>query len=106
MTVVSILRLQSLVHFASASNITWNYYDASRWSTVEVCLGIVCTCLPVTRLLLVRLFPVLGGTSQRKPSGYYFRDVDRRGHKAEELGAVKSLPSEPELFELKRHRSG
>lgn len=83
-----------------------NYYDTSRWSTVEICLGIVCTCLPTTRLLLVRLFPVLGGTSQRRASGYFFRSADRMEHKARERGAVKDVSLEAEWIELERHRTG
>ncbi|KAL3954227.1 hypothetical protein ACCO45_012183 [Purpureocillium lilacinum] len=98
-TVVSILRLQALVYFASTTNITWNFYDTSRWSTVEICLGIVCTCLPTTRLLLVRLFPSLGGTSQRRPSTYHFQDIeaDRHGgHKGGVVVAARSSTSERE----------
>jgi hypothetical protein len=40
-TVVSILRLQALVHFAASSNVSWEFYDVSVWSTVEICVGIM-----------------------------------------------------------------
>lgn len=72
MTVVSILRLQSLVHFASTDNTTWEFFDVSIWSTIEICVGIMCACLPTIRLFLVKLFPVLGGSSNRTGAGRYY----------------------------------
>ncbi|KND89041.1 hypothetical protein TOPH_06339 [Tolypocladium ophioglossoides CBS 100239] len=69
-TVVSILRLRSLVKFGSDTpNPTWDFFDVGIWSTVEINVGIICVCLPSLRLLLVRLFPCLLGTTQR----YYTR---------------------------------
>ncbi|KAF1944009.1 hypothetical protein EJ02DRAFT_442956 [Clathrospora elynae] len=64
-TVVSILRLRALMHFAASSNASWEFYDVSVWSTIEICVGIMCACLPTVRLLLVRIFPMLGGSSTR-----------------------------------------
>ncbi|AEO54559.1 hypothetical protein MYCTH_2033980, partial [Thermothelomyces thermophilus ATCC 42464] len=60
-TVVSIIRLQSLVVFASSDNASWDNFPVSLWSTVEINVGIMCTCMPTLRLVLVRLFPALGG---------------------------------------------
>lgn len=40
-TVVSILRLQALVHFAASSNVSWEFFDVSMWSTIEVGVGIM-----------------------------------------------------------------
>jgi hypothetical protein len=40
-TIVSILRLQSLVHFAQSSNASWEFYSVSVWSTIEICVGIM-----------------------------------------------------------------
>lgn len=45
------------------------------WSTVEINVGIICVCLPSLRLLLVRLFPRLLGTTQR----YYARYAGTSG---------------------------
>lgn len=70
MTVVSVIRLQALVTFGKSSNATWDNFPVSLWSTVEINVGIICTCMPTLRLLLVRLFPGLGaGSSYAK--GYY-----------------------------------
>jgi hypothetical protein len=40
-TVVSILRLTALVHFAASSNASWEFYDVSVWSSVEITVGIM-----------------------------------------------------------------
>ncbi|KAK4099846.1 hypothetical protein N658DRAFT_516969 [Parathielavia hyrcaniae] len=71
-TVVSIVRLRALVLFGKSSNPTWDNFPVSLWSTVEISVGIICTCMPTLRLLLVRLFPVLGGSSYGpSANGYY-----------------------------------
>lgn len=42
----------------------------TNWSTIEVNVGIMCATLPTARLMLVRLFPVLGGSGAT--GGYYY----------------------------------
>lgn len=61
-TVVSILRLHSLVYLAASDNPTWDQWTTALWSVIEVNIGIICTCLPTLRLLLLRIFPGLRGT--------------------------------------------
>ncbi|KAK4087535.1 integral membrane protein [Purpureocillium lilacinum] len=63
-TVVSILRLQSLIFFANSTNPTYDEWSVANWSTIEVNVGMICTCLPSVRLILVRLFPRLGSGSK------------------------------------------
>lgn len=70
-TVVSILRLQSLLHFAKSTNPTWDNVPVSQWSTVEINVGIICVCMPSIRLLLVRLFPKVFGTTMHSTHGYH-----------------------------------
>lgn len=72
-TVVSILRLQALVTFGTSPNKTWEFYDVSVWSTIEICVGIMCACLPQLRMVLVKLFPVLAGTTQRSKGNHYYQ---------------------------------
>jgi hypothetical protein len=40
-TIVSILRLQALVHFARSKNLSWDFFDVSIWSTVELGVGVI-----------------------------------------------------------------
>jgi hypothetical protein len=117
-TVVSILRLSALVHFAQSANASWEFYDVSVWSSVEICVGIMWSvpclvytshilklysaCLPTMRLLLVKLFPVLGGSSVRSRQQYYnygsgneLKEIGRSGHSGISKGirAPKSVLS-------------
>ncbi|KAH7078145.1 hypothetical protein BKA63DRAFT_509850 [Paraphoma chrysanthemicola] len=63
-TIVSILRLRAFTHFATTTNVTWDFTEASLWSIIEWEVGIICSCMPAIRLGLVRLFPrILGSTS-------------------------------------------
>lgn len=65
---MSVLRLQSLVTFASSDNPTWDNWDVVRWSTIEVNIGVICACLPPLRVLLIRAFPQLSGSRSNYPS--------------------------------------
>ncbi|KAM0415955.1 hypothetical protein ACHAPT_013109 [Fusarium lateritium] len=71
-TIVSILRLQAVVKFPSdTENPTWEFLEVSKWSTIEINVGIICACMPSLRILLVRLFPKILGTSRQ----YYPNDA-------------------------------
>lgn len=54
-TIVSIIRLRSLISFANSHNITWDYMEAAYWSTIELDVGIVIACLPAARAFCARL---------------------------------------------------
>ncbi|RHZ61788.1 putative integral membrane protein [Aspergillus thermomutatus] len=60
-TLVSIIRLNSLIHFASTDNLTWDYVEIGYWSTIEVHVGVICACLPAIRALMRRLCPSMFG---------------------------------------------
>ncbi|KAK2596695.1 hypothetical protein QQS21_006210 [Conoideocrella luteorostrata] len=62
-TVVSILRLQSLLYFYSSLNPTWDLWHTAWWSTIEINIGLICACLPTIRLLLVRMWPRVFGST-------------------------------------------
>ncbi|KAK9438245.1 Peptidase cysteine/serine, trypsin-like protein [Metarhizium brunneum] len=78
-TIVSILRLKSLVKFGSDStNPTWDFFNVGIWSVVEINVAVICACLPTFRLVLVRLFPRILGTSQR----FYAKHGTKNGYKS------------------------
>lgn len=45
-TVISIVRLASLVKFRKTANTTNDYWGVTVWSTVEITVGIMCACMP------------------------------------------------------------
>ncbi|KAK2006843.1 CFEM domain-containing protein [Colletotrichum eremochloae] len=73
MTVVSIIRLQSLVNFAKGHNATMDFLDVSVWSTIEICVGIMCACLPAMRMILVKIFPSMSGSTLRSKGRQYYK---------------------------------
>jgi hypothetical protein len=87
-TVVSILRLQSLVTFATSHNPTWDQWDVSNWSTIELNVGIMCACMPAMRVLLVRLFPKILGTSTN--NSYHAKYGNNRSEDLGKSGLGKS----------------
>jgi hypothetical protein len=96
-TIVSIIRLQSLVHFSKSANPTWDNLSVSQWSTVEINIGIICACMPSLRILLVRLFPkLLGSTNQHSGAQYYANNkhsIHQSGGNISVGRPVKSLNS-------------
>ncbi|KAJ5548958.1 hypothetical protein N7513_006192 [Penicillium frequentans] len=67
-TLVSILRLKSLINFASTTNLTWDYVAIGYWSTIECDVGVICACLPAIRSLLRRVAPTLFGDTEHVKS--------------------------------------
>ncbi|KAF9882037.1 CFEM domain-containing protein [Colletotrichum karsti] len=52
LTVVSIIRVHSLVYFATSSNATADARGTIIWSCIELCTGVVVSCMPNARQLL------------------------------------------------------
>ncbi|KAL3965154.1 hypothetical protein ACCO45_002158 [Purpureocillium lilacinum] len=106
-TIVSILRLKLLVDFGSDSiNPTWDNFQITCWSTVEMNIGIICVCLPSLRLMVIRTFPrvfntIYGANSrQTRHSDMSKGDKERREGRANdkrgEQDEVQLVPiSEP-----------
>ncbi|RSL98397.1 hypothetical protein CEP52_010355 [Fusarium oligoseptatum] len=69
-TIVSIVRLQSLASYATTSNVTQDYVEIGYWSTIEVPVGILCACMPAIRSLFSLVFPKVFGTTARSKSEY------------------------------------
>ncbi|KAF2464991.1 uncharacterized protein BDR25DRAFT_91906 [Lindgomyces ingoldianus] len=90
-TIVSILRLQSLVHFANSSNPTWDQWDINNWSTVEINVGVICACMPAIRVILVRLFPKALGSTRNATNQYYAK----YGSHSRAVGHGTSTASQP-----------
>lgn len=63
-TIISIIRLQSLVQFASSTNPTYDNVPTAYWSVLEAFVGIFCVCMPALRRFLAALFPRCFGSTQ------------------------------------------
>ncbi|KAI5459702.1 CFEM domain-containing protein [Mariannaea sp. PMI_226] len=62
-TIISIIRLRSLITYANDPNPTYNNAEIIKWSTIELNVGIICVCLPSMRLLLAKCFSRFASTA-------------------------------------------
>ncbi|USP81525.1 hypothetical protein yc1106_08799 [Curvularia clavata] len=63
-TVISIVRLRSLVKFAKSANPTWDSVPTAYWSVLEAFVSIFCVCMPALRRFLAIIFPSCFGSTQ------------------------------------------
>lgn len=90
-TVVSVIRLASIVQFGSSSNLTWDYWGISMWSSVELAVGMICACMPSMRLILVRIAPKIFDSTLKNPSKYYYaKKSTNAGRKWTDVGTEES----------------
>ncbi|KAK8051621.1 hypothetical protein PG993_003006 [Apiospora rasikravindrae] len=69
-TVISIVRLQSLIMFSKSVNFTWDGRKAGSWSLIELYVAIICTCLPVIRIMVMALGARLFGWNNSMTTRY------------------------------------
>lgn len=79
-TIVSLIRLQSLAQYASTTNLTQDYVEIGYWSTIEVPVGVICASMPAIRSLVGRIFPKAFGTTQKNKSDYKGFSDHSSGH--------------------------
>ncbi|KAF1845270.1 uncharacterized protein K460DRAFT_376726 [Cucurbitaria berberidis CBS 394.84] len=89
--IVSILRLQSLVAISKSQDLTYDNPSSAAWSSIEVNVAIICSCLPLFRPLLARWLP--GGFSSHKRSSH---SSPRPSATSGSNHGRKGLKSEPE----------
>ncbi|KAI1491996.1 hypothetical protein F5X96DRAFT_692524 [Biscogniauxia mediterranea] len=90
-TVVSIVRLRSLILFGTTQNLTQDYVEVGYWSTIEVPVGVMCACMPAIRSLFSLVFPKMFGTTAFGWIGYYGRNSGPSS-KAAKLASNASNP--------------
>jgi hypothetical protein len=103
-TIISILRLHTLVKFAKTFNFTYDNFPAVYWSSLEGCFGTVALCLPTLRPLLGAIAPKVFGTAstatktsttRRSRLSVFSRITMRRDNTAASSRALYSNASEP-----------
>ncbi|KAH6889830.1 hypothetical protein B0T10DRAFT_513027 [Thelonectria olida] len=103
-TVVSIVRLQFIVDLGSSTNPTYDQTEVSIWSTIEINVGIICASMPSLRILMVRLFPRLGGSSYDSSKYNNYGDsYGRRSRVVNRSHALVELPSRGDSPSIPTH---
>ncbi|KAI1295268.1 hypothetical protein F5Y03DRAFT_371824 [Xylaria venustula] len=91
-TIVSILRLQSLIQFAQTMNPTYDNAPGIYWSVLECDIFIISACLPSIRSITLKMFPQVFGTKRdTKVTGKYYRHNDHDSNHTSSSHHLKSL---------------
>ncbi|KAJ8128635.1 hypothetical protein O1611_g5000 [Lasiodiplodia mahajangana] len=70
-TIISVVRLTTLVQFATTSNPTYDSVSTAYWSVLEAYVSIICCCLPSVRSFLRTIAPsCFGSTNDPKSQSY------------------------------------
>lgn len=91
-TISSVIRLRTLVYFASSSNITYDYMSAAVWSTIELYAGIITASLPAVQKLFANLglSPVWTRVKAKLPYGISSRTAGSTAVSTMKSGVVTS----------------
>ena len=63
--IVSILRLHTLVAISNSTDQSYDNPAAATWSSIEVNVGIICSCLPLLRPLMHKFLPGVFSSHRR-----------------------------------------
>jgi hypothetical protein len=84
-TIVSVLRFDTLRHQAHSVNPSRSVWAPALWSAVEVYVSIICACLPAFKLLLKHM-----------QQWWQRRSASRGDHQSESQKGLHGLPSDPQ----------
>ena len=79
-TAFSVIRLMELTSL-DASDATWNYQPPIIWSTIEICVGIFCACLPVMPPLVAEFLRARSGRKEAYDSSSFGLSSRKRATK-------------------------
>jgi hypothetical protein len=74
--------------FAASDNPTWDQADVIHWSNIEINVGIICACMPSLRVIFVRMFPKILGTTKDNT-----REYGKYGSRSHNLGGTSAVRS-------------
>lgn len=70
-TLTSCIRLHYIIQFIATTNPTWDYTDTIIWTTMEINVAIIVSCLPAVRVYFGQLMPrIFGSTMGKSAPGY------------------------------------
>ncbi|KAH8662479.1 cfem domain-containing protein [Xylariales sp. PMI_506] len=89
-TLVSVIRLRSLIEFGTTTNLTQDYVETGYWSTIEVPVGVICACMPAVRSLFSQVFPNLFGTTKHNTSEFGYSGRNAYASKPKTGGTISN----------------
>ncbi|KAI0022514.1 50S ribosomal protein L36e [Xylariomycetidae sp. FL0641] len=102
-TIVSIVRLASLLQFANTSNATYDNVPTAYWSVLECYVSVICCCLPAARSILRRAVPSCFGSTNDSQS----RQYDASGYQISgKPSAIKKSVTNTVTFTSRENENG
>jgi len=74
---VGVVRIYYSINIGNAVDVSWNNANSFIWTSVQIFMGVICSCVPASAPLL-RYFPKKGGSSWRN-SKYRLKSALRPG---------------------------
>ncbi|KAI0478211.1 hypothetical protein F4859DRAFT_478987 [Xylaria cf. heliscus] len=65
-TIISILRLRTLVVFANSTNVSYDYVEPGLYSIIEASISIIICCLPAVRALMSTIMPNIFASTKNR----------------------------------------
>ncbi|RMJ27245.1 hypothetical protein PHISP_01897 [Aspergillus sp. HF37] len=100
-TIVSCLRLQSLVKFSNSSNPSYDNAAAVYWSVAESDIAIICACMPFVPSLLKHLLPSVFGEPTNNPKYYNNITPSNRYYNSVSANQAEPQPGQVPLDRIK-----
>lgn len=98
-TITSILRVTAVANSAhNQADQTWNFITRGVWTLIEANLGIICTCLPVLKQLIKRVFPSIFSTTKATPNSNPYAYGTKTSNSRRD--ARSRLPDDPDDDEV------
>ena len=93
---ISVLRLSSLYAISVSTDVSWDNPLAAIWSSCEVNVGILCSCLPTLKGCVTRYFPRLFNSSGgSRPTGEFGGlELSGRGRKNQASCTISAARAE------------
>lgn len=83
--VISVLRLEAVYALTTSADQSYNNGETALWSSLEVNVAIVCSCLPTLRALAMRFFPKVFLSHQHE---YGSTSAVELSHRYEAYGSI------------------
>lgn len=93
-TIISVLRLRTLVVFANSTNVSYDYVEPGLYSIIEASVSIIVGCLPSVRALLLTITPkILTLTNRTRYTGSQTPQGESSRQKFDRLDDYESAKS-------------
>ena len=97
-TLISTLRFRTLILFAHSNNPTWDFLGVTIWSGAEAAVGVICACLPATKVFMTKIIPRWLGMKTKQSKSYASRQPGQVERSARKWNSTRSTEAKDRDF--------